>query len=52
MKKIIISTINELPECCCDCPCHNGENGFCQADDKKRSSEWRPFWCPLKEAQV
>ena len=45
---VILTSIHELPERCGDCPCHNGESGYCQADREKRDSEWRPFWCPLK----
>lgn len=48
ITKFIISTLNKLPEYCSDCPCHNGESGYCQADYEHRNSEWRPFWCPLK----
>ena len=52
MKQIIISTMKELPETCCDCPCHNVENGCCQAISEYRSSIWRPFWCPLREVET
>lgn len=47
--KIVITTISELPEYCYDCPCHDGENNRCKADPCGRTSEYRPFWCPLKE---
>lgn len=57
MNKIYINTLNELPERCSDCPCYNKEYDYCQADkyivnDKElqRTSEWRPFWCPLNKA--
>lgn len=44
--------MNELPEYCYDCPCHNGESGNCKADKNGRyNSEYRPFWCPLEERQ-
>jgi len=47
---VIITTINELPDYCYDCPCHDGESGRCKADTNGRyNSEYRPFWCPLKE---
>jgi hypothetical protein len=49
---IIISTMDELPEMCYDCPCHNGENSTCNAmKDRMYVSDWRPFWCPLKEVK-
>lgn len=46
---IVLNNLKFLPEKCYDCPCHNGEHGYCQADVNGRSSEWRPFWCPLVE---
>lgn len=47
---IIITTMNEIPENCYDCPCAGHENGKCQADkDNRPTQEYRPFWCPLKE---
>ena len=49
MPTIIIITLNELPERCCDCPCCNSSNGTCGAIEEYRVSDWRPFWCPLKE---
>ena len=57
MNKIYINTLNELPEHCSDCPCHNKEFDYCQADkytvdnkEYQRTSDWRPFWCPLNKA--
>lgn len=50
--KIVITTMTELPNRCCDCPCHNSENGTCQAVAEYMSSDWRPFWCPLKELEI
>jgi len=44
-----ITTINALPDYCYECPCHDGECGYCQADKERRYSEYRPYWCPLKE---
>lgn len=44
---IVLTSMEELPEHCYDCPCHDGENGYCKADDLERNSIWRPFWCPL-----
>lgn len=44
---IIIKTMTNLPEYCYDCPCHDGESGYCQADKEHRYSVYRPFWCPL-----
>lgn len=45
---IVLTSMEELPEHCCDCPCSNKENDYCQADEIKRySCGWRPFWCPL-----
>lgn len=50
MSKIIITTMEEIPENCCDCPCADHENGRCQADKEGRTTQiYRPFWCPLKE---
>ena len=47
---IIISTMEEIPENCYDCPCADHENGRCQADKEVRTTQvYRPFWCPLKE---
>jgi hypothetical protein len=51
MANIIIATLDKLPERCCDCPCCKSENGTCQAIEDYRTSEWRPFWCPLKEQE-
>ncbi len=44
---ILIKTMTNLPEHCYDCPCHDGESGYCQADKEHRYSDYRPFWCPL-----
>ena len=44
-----ITTINALPDYCYECPCHDDESGYCQADKERRYSEYRPYWCPLKE---
>lgn len=53
MSKIIITTMEEIPENCCDCPCADHENGSCQADKEGRTTQlYRPFWCPLKEEKV
>lgn len=46
---IVITTIDTLPDHCYECPCHDGESGYCQADKERRYSEYRPYWCPLKE---
>lgn len=47
---VVITTMDHVPEKCYDCPCHDGENGYCQLDPQHRyMQEWRPFWCPLKE---
>ena len=48
---IIITTMNKLPEHCYECPCHDGESGYCQADQEQRFSDYRPYWCPLKEQE-
>ena len=45
---IVITTIDVLPNHCYECPCHDGD-GDCQADKEQRCSDWRPYWCPLKE---
>lgn len=38
----------EMPEYCYDCPCHNGESGYCQLyKDGYLSSIERPAKCPL-----
>ena len=44
---VLIKTMMNLPEHCYDCPCHDGESGYCQADKEHRYSVYRPFWCPL-----
>ena len=44
---VIIKTMTDLPEYCYECPCHDGESGYCQADKENRYSVYRPFWCPL-----
>lgn len=49
---IVITTMDLLPEHCFECPCHDGESGYCQADKEQRYSDYRPFWCPLKEVKV
>ena len=46
---IVITTMESLPDHCYECPCHNGESGYCQADKERRYSDYRPYWCPLKE---
>lgn len=46
---IVITTIDALPNHCYECPCHDGESGYCQADKERRYSDYRPYWCPLKE---
>lgn len=48
---IVIKSLKELPEKCIECPCYCHTESFCQADDEQRSSEWRPFWCPLGEVE-
>ena len=40
----------EMPQGCWDCPCVNGEYGYCQADKEERQIEdpnERPSWCPI-----
>lgn len=49
---IVIKTMTNLPEHCYDCPCHNGDSGYCQADEDHRYADWRPFWCPLASVEV
>ena len=44
---IIIKSLDSLPEHCFDCPCHNGESGYCQAYKERRYCIDRPSWCPL-----
>ncbi len=51
-KMIVIKSMTNLPEHCYDCPCHNGESDYCQADEEHRYSDWRPFWCPLASVEV
>lgn len=46
---IVVTTIDALPDYCYECPCHHSESGYCQADNNRRYSEYRPFWCPLEE---
>ena len=46
---IVIKTMDSLPEYCYECPCHDGENGQCDADKEHRyNCEYRPYWCPLE----
>lgn len=51
MSKIIITTLDALPDFCYNCPLHDGINGSCNGDkpDYRIINEYRPFWCPLKE---
>jgi len=49
---IVITTIDALPNHCYECPCHDGESGYCQADKERRYSDYRPYWCPLKEIGI
>lgn len=40
----------EMPKGCWNCPCVNGEYGYCQADKDERQIEdpnERPSWCPI-----
>lgn len=46
--KIVITTLDNLPEYCYDCPCYH--NGYCNADKERREAYgYRPYWCPLRE---
>ena len=38
----------DTPKECDGCPCLNRKLWECQADKKRRSSDERPSWCPLK----
>ena len=38
----------DTPKECDGCPCLNQKLWECQADIKRRSSDERPSWCPLK----
>lgn len=47
MSKLIVEM--EMPSSCFDCPCHNGESGYCQADKQHRYIyNDIPTWCPIK----
>ena len=46
---IVITNMESLPDHCYECPCHDGESGYCQANEELRYSDYRPYWCPLKE---
>lgn len=40
----------EMPKGCLDCPCANGEYGYCQADKEERQigdPNEMPSWCPI-----
>ena len=40
----------QMPKWCWNCPCINGEYGYCQADKEERQIEdpnERPSWCPI-----
>ena len=52
MGLIVVTSIGSLPDHCYECPCHDGESGYCQADKEQRYSYNRPYWCPLKEIEV
>lgn len=43
---VIIPGMN-LPEYCYDCPCHNGEYGYCQISKDYIMGIERPAKCPL-----
>lgn len=45
---IVITSMESLPDHCYECPCHDGESGYCQADKERKYSDYRPCWCPLK----
>lgn len=45
MKAILVI---DMPKECDGCPCLNQKLWECQADKKRRSSDVRPSWCPLK----
>ena len=45
MKAILVI---DMPNECDECPCLNRNLWQCQADIKRRSSDERPDWCPLK----
>lgn len=49
---VLIKTMTNLPEHCYDCPCHNGESGYCQADKAHRYCIDRPLWCPLLQISI
>ena len=51
-KMIVITTMDALPDYCYGCPCHDGDNGVCEADKEKRTTYERPYWCPLKVKAV
>ena len=38
----------DTPKDCDGCPCLNRKLWECQADKKRRSSDEKPLWCPLK----
>lgn len=45
---MIITTMEQIPEHCYDCPLCDDEIR-CKADTEKRNAQdWRPFWCPLQ----
>lgn len=47
MADILIRGV-EMPEYCYECPCHNGESGYCQAyKSGYLDSIERPAKCPL-----
>ena len=40
----------QMPKWCWNCPCLDGEYGYCQADKEERQIEdhnGRPSWCPI-----
>ena len=49
---VLIKTMTKLPEHCYDCPCHNEESGYCQANKEHHYCIDRPSWCPLLQISV
>ena len=41
----------EMPKDCCDCPCHNGENGTCNLL-KRTTYDSPPKDCPMWECEM
>lgn len=46
---IVVKTeMREIPDRCYDCDLYDKDKYLCMVK-KIRTSDWRPYWCPMKE---